>query len=416
MSGTRDVGLVLPLQRLPRRTTAPAVTVVVPTRNEAGNVVELVHRLGHALRHTCAEILFVDDSDDETPEIVRAAQASSALRIRLLHRARGERQGGLGGAVVMGLKAADAPWAVVMDGDLQHPPDLVPVLVAHGLQMDADVVVASRYCGDGDQNGLSGPVRVAVSGLATTVTKAVFRRELQDVTDPMTGFFAVKLTSLDLSSFRPLGFKILLELLVRADDPKVVELPFTFASRHAGESKASVAEGARFLRLVASLRVGSTVGTPLVRARLRRAGAFGLVGASGVLINSLLLWLLVSTAGLHYVAAAVLATEGASVWNFLWTERWVFAGPKPMSRAHRFLRFTALNNAAMLVSIPLMVLFVSFLGLHYVVANVLTTGLVFVARFLLSERWVYRSRGFVSLLRTRNPVEQSVLPKEVASA
>jgi dolichol-phosphate mannosyltransferase len=227
----------------------------------------------------------------------------------------------------------------------------------------------------------------------------------------MTGFFAVRLARLDLEAFRPQGFKILLELLVRADRPKVVELPFHFAERYAGESKASLAEGARFLRLVTTLRVAKTCGSPLLRARLGRAAAFGLVGASGVLVNSLLLWLLVSGVELHYVAAAVLATGGASAWNFLWTERWVFAGPKPMTGPRRFLRFTLLNNLAMLVSIPVMVLSVSGLGVHYVAANVLTTGLVFVARFLPSERLVYRSRGFVTLLRTRH-VERYQGPSE----
>ena len=405
MRDSVDVATVLPLPLplpLPAGWTTPAtMTVIVPTRNEADNVAELVRRLERALRHTAAEILFVDDSDDETPNAVLAVSARSTLHVRLLHRVPGDRHGGLGGAVLMGLHAASGSWAVVMDGDLQHPPELVPELVAHGTDVHADLVAASRYSPGGEQTGLSGPIRVAVSGLATTVTKIAFPRQLRGVSDPLTGFFAVRVASLDLAALRPQGFKILLEILVRSRRLNAAELPFHFAVRHAGDSKASLAEGARFCALVARLRVAAPAWTPLGMARARRAVAFGLVGASGFLVNTLLLWLLVAAFDLHYVAAAVLGTQGASAWNFLWTERWVFGGPKPLTVRRRFARFTFLNSASMFVSIPLMMSFVSVLGLNYLLANVVTIGLMFVARFVLSERLVYRSRGFVELLRER---------------
>jgi len=107
------------------RPLVPAVTVVVPTRNEAGNVHELLRRLDEALGDIVAEILFVDDSDDHTPQTVLAAAARSPRCVRLLHRPAGERGGGLGGAVVAGFRAARAPSAVVFDGDLQHPSEVV---------------------------------------------------------------------------------------------------------------------------------------------------------------------------------------------------------------------------------------------------------------------------------------------------
>src|SRR5438105_777598 len=108
---------------------APAVSVVIPTYNEAGNITELLTRLTAALpADPPSEIIFVDDSVDDTPQTIAAYDGP--LRVVLRHRE--EPSGGLGGAVVEGLALASAPWAVVMDADLQHPPSLVPELVAKG--------------------------------------------------------------------------------------------------------------------------------------------------------------------------------------------------------------------------------------------------------------------------------------------
>lgn len=130
------------------------VCVLVPTRNEAGNVGPLLARLEPVMAGIDGEVLFVDDSDDQTPAVVAAAAETSAVRVRLVHRAGGERLGGLGGAVQAGLAAVTAPWTVVMDGDLQHPPEQVPDLIA-AAERGADLVVATRYHGNGSAAGLS---------------------------------------------------------------------------------------------------------------------------------------------------------------------------------------------------------------------------------------------------------------------
>jgi len=107
-------------------------TVIVPTRNEAGNIQPLLERLKKSLAATPAEVLFVDDSTDVTDEVVRAVGRTSGLAVRLLHRSSEQRTGGLSGAVIAGFHEAHGTWAVVMDGDLQHPPELAPKLVAVG--------------------------------------------------------------------------------------------------------------------------------------------------------------------------------------------------------------------------------------------------------------------------------------------
>ncbi|MBJ7357224.1 polyprenol monophosphomannose synthase, partial [Nocardioides sp.] len=255
--------------------TQPAVrpladlTVVVPTFNEAGNVEELVARVAAACAGLRAEILFVDDSTDHTPAVVRQVMSRAPIRVRMIHRTGTDRVGGLSGAVTRGLAAAEGAWAVVMDGDLQHPPELVPRLFAAGASEGLDLVVASRYCGDGDAAGLSDSWRRTVSSASTALARAAFPRRVgKQCTDPMTGFFCVRRDAVDLARLRPKGFKILLEILAR-HDLRVGEVPFTFGQRAHGESKADWRQGVAFLTQLARLRAG-------------RVWSFGLVGLVGL--------------------------------------------------------------------------------------------------------------------------------------
>jgi len=229
----------------------PRQSIVIPTFNEGANIVPLLARLSAVLPATDTEIIIVDDSTDDTPAIVRSAARTCPIPVRLHHRA--EPTGGLGGAVVEGLRMAQGVWLVVMDADLQHPPESVPDLVAAGIRDGADLVVASRYVSGGSSSGLADPYRHLVSQGSRVVTKVLFRTPLIQVSDPMSGFFTVRASSLELSELRPLGYKVLLELVVRNRPGRVVEVPYEFAPRHAGESKSTVAEGLRFLRHLARL-------------------------------------------------------------------------------------------------------------------------------------------------------------------
>jgi dolichol-phosphate mannosyltransferase len=361
----------------------PTVSVIVPTFNESPNVAELVARvcaaLGGSHRGTGrVEIIFVDDSTDDTPSAIQRAAATATVPVRLIHREVPE--GRLGGAVVAGIRAATGTWCVVMDGDLQHPPEMISVLVQRGESSGADVVVASRYCGDGSADGLSGGLRRLVSSGSTLLTKSMFPRRLRDCTDPMTGFFAIRRASVDLTDLRPRGFKILLELLAR-QPLRVVEEPFVFAERHAGESKAGMAEGLRFLVQLASLRFG-------------RMSRFALVGAVGALLNLVLMTVLMAT-DVHYLPAAIVATEVTIVTNFAMTEWWVFRDLRhegTRSGPVRFGQFFAFNNAEAALRLPLLVFLVEILGFDGVIAQAVTLVLAFALRFVFVSQVIYRPR------------------------
>jgi len=363
-----------------------AVTIVVPTYNESANIRRLLHQITESVpsRLPC-EVVFVDDSTDDTPEVIHEAAADCPFPVTVLHRE--EPVGGLGGAVVEGMKAAGSDWIVVMDGDCQHPPSLVPELVATGERANAGLVVASRYIKGGSRAGLAGSYRVAVSRGATWLTKSLFPRRLRGISDPMSGFFAIRRSDIAAEALRPLGYKILLELAVRSRPRQVTEVPFVFQDRFAGESKSSAQEGFRFLRHLVGLRTASPVA---------RMVAFGLIGASGFVPNLVGLWAL-TVAGLHYVPAEILANQFGVAWNFVLIEHLLFRD----RRAHRrwwdrLGRFALLANADLVLRIPLIALFVNRFGMGALTATALALVTTFVLRFVGTEALVYlprRGRG-----------------------
>jgi glycosyltransferase involved in cell wall biosynthesis len=231
------------------------LSVLVPTRNEADNVEPLLERLERAMPGERCEVIFVDDSDDDTAERVRRGAAGSRLDVVLVARPAGARPGGLGGAVLEGLHAATGDWVCVMDGDLQHPPELVPALLERAESTGSDLVLASRLA-PGGSVGSMGPVRAALSRVLAWTTIHLFAGRMRGVSDPLTGFFVVRRASLRPERLHPDGFKILLEILVRTPGLRVAEVPFRFDARHAGRSKAGLREAVRLGRTLARLSRG----------------------------------------------------------------------------------------------------------------------------------------------------------------
>jgi dolichol-phosphate mannosyltransferase len=372
---------------------APELTLIIPTRNERDNVEELLQQLTAALEGLPSEILFVDDSDDDTADEITRVGRELRTPVRLLHRSPDQRAGGLSTAVVSGMRAARAPWALVMDGDLQHPPEILPQLFATARRQAVDLVVASRYAGHGSSGGLDGGTRRSSSRFATRVAKLAFPRRAARVSDPMSGFFAVRLAALDVDGLRPYGYKILLELIVRNPRLRTAEVTYRFQPRHAGESKTSLREVLHFGRHLARLRLqiarehkDAARSAPRARSRLV---LFGLVGASGIIVNSAALWFLhLSAFRLHYLLAAAMATQVSTLWNFLLTDRLVFPTARTEGPWGRVWRFFAMNNVALLLRLPLLAAIVH-LGVPVLAANVVTLVVLFAVRYVVSDRLIF---------------------------
>ena len=225
------------------------VSIVVPVFNEGENVVELTGRLNavFAGRAEPCEIVFADDSTDETTALLAAlAGAPGRCRVRVLHR----EERGLATAVALGIRAAAYPRIVVMDADLQHPPEVVPQLL-DALDAGADLAAAGRFVpgGGAQMSPLRTRTSRACSRFATLLLPAL--RPLCDVT---SGFFAFRREIVDGVELRPLGWKILIEILARGRAARVVEIPYVFAARVRGASTLSAREALLFVRHLLRLR------------------------------------------------------------------------------------------------------------------------------------------------------------------
>src|SRR6185312_16939066 len=128
---------------------ALVLSVIVPTKDEVENIRPLLARLAKVAPGVGAEIIFVDDSSDGTAEEIERLAVDQVRSVTVIHRPAGQRWGGLGGAVVDGLAHAHGTWACVMDGDLQHPPELIEELLEAAEDQPVDLVVASRYTATG---------------------------------------------------------------------------------------------------------------------------------------------------------------------------------------------------------------------------------------------------------------------------
>jgi dolichol-phosphate mannosyltransferase len=223
--------------------------LVVPTLNEAGNIDQLLTSLTDALSESPYEyeIVVVDDgSTDGTVEKVREWTKQDP-RIHVFSRV-GER--GLAGAVLYGWSQSGANLLGVIDGDLQHPPELLPELLREA--QNADIVVASRYARNNGTKGWN-PLRAAVSRLSTLAASPLINKKNLRVTDPMSGFFIIHRRCIEGLAFQTTGFKLLLEILVRGRIQTAREVPYHFGLRRAGQSKAGAAVAFHYLHLLGRL-------------------------------------------------------------------------------------------------------------------------------------------------------------------
>ena len=288
-----------------------ALTVVAPTFNERANVGVLVERLHAALDGRVAwQVIFVDDnSPDGTAEAVKAIAARDP-RVSCIRRVR---RRGLAGAVVEGALASAAPYVAVIDADLQHDETLLPQMLSAIKAENADLVIASRYVGDGEASEGLSRTRELGSRLANSLGRLVLR---QKVSDPVSGFFLIRRERIEQVGRRLTteGFKILFDVIASQATPmKIVELPYTFRERLAGGSKLDRRIVIDYLGLLLSKLSGGVIPS--------RALMFGLVGATGVVINVglasliLALWPTATFALAQFIGAVVAMTSNYLINN-----------------------------------------------------------------------------------------------------
>lgn len=231
------------------------ISVVVPTYQEKDNIKRLIERIASALNGRDYEIVVVDDnSPDGTAQV--AVGLAQAYPVRVIKR---KGKLGLGSAIMEGFKNSSGELVGVIDADLQHPPELIREL-CDAIEEGSDIAIASRYVpGGGMENW---PVlRRAVSKGATLLARPLTR-----VKDPMSGYFFLNGQVIEGERFTPTGYKLLLEILTKADHSKVKEVPYIFRERQAGQSKLALSEYAKYLRLLSRLYLDKVKGQ-LLQAR-----------------------------------------------------------------------------------------------------------------------------------------------------
>lgn len=350
----------------------PILSIIVPTYNERENLPVLVERIDKALKDKYSyEIIIVDDNSPDGTWKVALELAEKGYPVKIIRR---PGKLGLGTAVLDGLKKASGEYIVVMDADLQHPPEVLPSLLEKALVEKADIVVASRYTRGGGVEGWSA-IRKIISKGATLIAK-ILLPQARKTTDPMSGFFLFRRKIIEGVELNPLGYKILLEILVKAKYSKVVDVPYVFHRRLHGESKLGPGEMWRYIKHV-------------LRLSEHRPLKFALVGASGILVNEGILYLSLSM-GLSEAIAGLIAIEASILSNFTLNDLWTFRSRRKGSILWRLVKYHASVALGAVIMYSTYMALIFLLGLNPYASMFVGIILGFLANYLLSEIIVWR--------------------------
>ena len=269
-----------------------------------------MERLNLCLANTDKEVIVVDDnSPDKTWEIARNL-SSTYPWLRVIRRIHDR---GLSSAVLAGFAVAEGDCLAVMDADLQHDEQILPQFL-DAFQKGADIVVGSRKVdGGGTQNW--SVVRKFMSWVATIMAKIALRHP---VTDPMSGFFAIRkeIYQSYKDEINPKGFKILLEFLARAKHTNIKEIGYTFKNRVHGESKLSHKVIFEYLNALYELSLGNYLPIRFLK--------YALVGFTGLIVSNLILFLSLRYIGLSTAKSVAASIEVSIVTNFFLNNYWTF--------------------------------------------------------------------------------------------
>jgi len=226
------------------------LSIIIPSFNEYGNIQEIVNRIQHALKASEIhyEIWFIDDSQDETPILLETLSQQLPC-VHYMHR---EKMRGLGTAVVEGFEHSQGDYLIVMDADLQHPPELLPAIWQE-LQSGTDIVIPSRFITGGSDGGLSF-FRQTVSWVARKLGQIAIK-QFRTISDCTSGYFGLKHSVIDKVAWQASSWKILMEILVKGNYSTVREIPYHFVARDVGQSKMNLREQWNYLRHIVTLKM-----------------------------------------------------------------------------------------------------------------------------------------------------------------
>ncbi|CUR51212.1 Dolichol-phosphate mannosyltransferase [Nitrosotalea devaniterrae] len=378
-------------------TRTRSLSIVIPTYNESKNIVKILDSLRAALtREMNAEIIVVDDNSpdgtSQTVEEYAKSSTNSGYSIQIIRR---ENKRGLSSAIVTGIERAKGDAVVVMDSDMSHPPQTIPQMVEELQSSDCDIVVASRYVKGGGVSGWpfkrklisKGATKIAQHGLGIKIK------------DPMSGFFAFKRQIVNNIKFDAIGYKILLEILVKAKGAKVKEIPYTFINRTAGSSKLDLSVGVGYLQSIWKLyRYGKSVQASERRTSvhfLSKAGRFYTVGASGLLVNYFVSFLFGAVlSNLWYIYATMIGIVFSMSSNFILNKIWTFEDRKfdPRRTLMQYGLFLGFSGIGAVFQLLMVYGLVELRHVNYSIALFLAVAIASVGNFLLNKKWTFQEK------------------------
>ena len=374
------------------------VSIIIPTYNESQNIVNILKSIRDNLpKNIITEAIVVDDnSPDGTGKIVedyiQSVKNFANHTIDVIHRSA---KNGLSSAILNGISHANGETIVVMDSDFSHPPQIIPKMIEALKQSHCDIVVASRYVTGGAINGWS-LKRKLLSKIATKIAK----RGLGVTThDPMSGFFAFRRNIIKGLKFDAIGYKMLLEILVKTRGASVKEIPYTFTDRKFGASKLDSSTIFDYLRSIWKLyRYGQPAEKQEKRSSVKflsKAARFYTVGASGLGVNYLISLLLASGIGeLWYLHANIIGIFSSMTSNFLLNKSWTFSDRdfKPKKTLLQYMKFVIFSSFGALVQLGMVFTLVENYQTAYPVALVLAVMAASFSNFILNKRWTFKEK------------------------
>ncbi len=275
------------------------VSIIVPTKNEEKNTGRLLTEIAASVT-LLYEAIVADDSDNNQTAVIALAQEARVIQ--------GQHKG-LGQAILDGIKASSGDIVVVMDADLSHNPHTIPGLIRPILEQGYDMTIGSRYVTGGSSSEWTF-ARKIISKVA-----CLFALPITRTRDATSGFFAFRKSLIDNVELKPTSWKIMLEILVKANPTRVLEIPIQFGKRYAGKSKLGSKQMIDYLKHIALLCC----------FKYKRFAQFCITGGSGAIIALAIIWILTDKVGLWYMLSAVIATVVVSIWNYNINAFWTFA-------------------------------------------------------------------------------------------
>ncbi|MFB5613859.1 MAG: glycosyltransferase [Candidatus Nitrosomaritimum yanchengensis] len=374
------------------------VSIIIPTYNESRNIIGILKSIGENLpKNITAEAIVVDDnSPDLTGKIVeeylKNVKKIAGYTMDIIHRTS---KNGLSSAILSGVQRAKGDTIVVMDSDFSHPPQIIPKMIESLKKYQCDMVVASRYINGGKIKGWT-LKRKIMSKVATLIaTKGLGVK----TKDPMSGFFAFKKNILKGINFDAIGYKILLEILVKKSGIAVKEIPYTFENRSFGSSKLDSSTVADYFKSVWKLyKFGKSEEKGEKRKSVRfisKASRFYTVGLSGFGVNYLISLLFAGgISDMWYLHANLIGIIASITTNFLLNKTWTF-GDRNFSRKRtlkQYGKFVTFSSLGALVQLGMVFYLVDGYGLSYPISLVLAVLTAAFGNYVLNKKYTFKEK------------------------